>query len=97
MKKEITNTLRLQNVSYVFSCMQEMKSSLILYMHWRDPKLEGLFSNYSTIGIFGQAIDRIWKPNVFFVNAKDIEAVTIPSDERVVKVKHGIGVLYLIR
>ena len=74
-----------------------MKSSLILYMHWRDPKLESLFSNYSTIGFFGQQIDRIWKPNVFFVNAKDVEYVTIPSDERVVKVKHGIGVLYMIR
>ena len=66
-------------------------------MHWRDPKLENLVSNQSTVSIFGNGIDRVWKPDIYFVNGKKVERDTVLSDGRKMKVRRGVGVIYIVR
>ena len=74
-----------------------MSSTLFLILHWRDPKLEKLVSNKSVVNIFGNNIDRVWKPDIYFVNGKNVERDTIAGDGRALKIQRGCGVFYIMR
>ena len=77
-----------------------MKTTVTLYASWWDPKLENLTSNFEKVNILGNFIDRVWKPDIYFTNGKDVAFDTVPSEGKTITIFNGnnmTGVYYISR
>ena len=78
-----------------------MKTTLVLYASWRDPKLANLTWKFESLNIIGNSIDNVWKPDIVFDNAKDVDIDSVSSEARTMRIlnrhRFAAGVYYISR
>ena len=79
-----------------------MQSTVTLYAAWYDSRFEEIKSKKKTslTNIVGETIDKLWKPDITFVNGKYVQYDLVPSEGRILKVfQEGNlkGLVYIVR
>ncbi|KAG1673382.1 Glycine receptor subunit alpha-3 [Nymphon striatum] len=94
---EVDCEIYIRSFGSINPATMDYQTDLYLRQRWKDPRLEYAVTNESLDLNDPNLVKRIWKPEVFFPNAKfaDFQYVTVPNV--LVRINPGGEILYMLR